>query len=206
MPSQAKVKWSLEADYLQGCSCDYGCPCEFEAPPTRGFCQGLGAWKINRGRYGEVSLDGLGLGFALFTPEAMHKGNGTAVLFVDEKANQTQREALLAIASGKAGGMPFEIIKAIVTKILPPQFVSFQFDLRGKNSSVKIGNAAVIAFEPVKNPITGEPESVRVEHATGFIFKTAEVVSAKECRSSVPNLDFSWPNKAGFVSRVNYGN
>ena len=35
------VKWSLEADYLQGCNCDYGCPCEFEAPPTEGLCEGL---------------------------------------------------------------------------------------------------------------------------------------------------------------------
>ena len=39
-----QVKWTMEADYLQACNCDYGCPCEFEAPPTQGYCEGIGAW------------------------------------------------------------------------------------------------------------------------------------------------------------------
>ena len=34
MTTGAKVKWTMEADYLQACNCDYGCPCEFQAPPT----------------------------------------------------------------------------------------------------------------------------------------------------------------------------
>jgi hypothetical protein len=72
--SEAKVKWSWEADYLQACNCDYGCPCEFSAPPTRGFCDGTGAWKIISGRYGDISLDGLGIGFAAHWPKAIHEG------------------------------------------------------------------------------------------------------------------------------------
>ena len=69
MPTETKVKWSLEADYLQACNCDYGCPCEFEAPPTMGYCEGVGVWKILKGRYGNVALDGLGFGFAAhFSP------------------------------------------------------------------------------------------------------------------------------------------
>ena len=75
MATEAKVKWSIEADYFQACNCDYGCPCEFEAPPTKGFCDGIGAWRINRGNYGDVSLNGLGLGFVLHSPAAMHLGN-----------------------------------------------------------------------------------------------------------------------------------
>ena len=63
-----------------------------------------------------------------------------------------------------------------------------------------------VAVEPIKNPVTKEPESVRVEHATGFIFKSAEAVSAKECRIDIPGLSFAWPDKAGFVTRINYGN
>ena len=206
MQTNPPTKWSLEADYLQACNCDYGCPCEFEAPPSRGFCQGVGAWKINRGRYGDVALDGLGLAFAIYTPEAMHKGNGTGTFFIDEKATAAQRDALLQIASGKAGGMPFEIFALVVTKVLPPQYVPFQFDLKGKHSSARVGTAIAISLEPIKNPVSGESESIRIEHATGFIFKTAEVVSATECRSAVGDLTFSWPDKAGFVTQVKYGN
>ena len=206
MSDNNKVKWSFEADYLQACNCDYGCPCEFEAPPTQGFCQGMGAWLINRGNYGDVSLGGLGLAFALHTPEAMHKGNGTGVIFYDEMASAQQRVALQNIATAKDGGMPFEVLKAVLTTWLPSQFVPFQFNLKGKHSSVKVGNALTMTMEPVKNPVSGEPESVRVVHETGFIFKDAEVVSARECVSTVADFAFSWPNKAGFVSQVKYGN
>src|SRR5215204_1996876 len=103
------VKWAFDADYLQGCNCDYGCPCEFSAPPTAGFCDGIGAWKISRGKFGDVPLDGL----------------------------------------------------------------AFDFKMAGKNSSVRIGNAAVLSCESIKNPVTGEPEEVQVNHGTGFIFKEA---------------------------------
>lgn len=206
MSGTTRVKWSIEADYIQACNCDYGCPCEFSAPPTYGNCQGTGAWKINRGRYGEVVLDGLGFAFAAYWPKAIHEGNGTAALFFDERANPKQREALLSIASGQQGGLPFEIIVNTFSKILEPQFVTLQFHFNGKNSSVKVGNALSIATETIRNPVTGEPESVRVEHATGFIFKEAECLSAKECRVSAGELNFSWPNKAAFVTTVKYGN
>ena len=206
MTTGAKVKWTMEADHLTACNCNYGCPCEFEAPPTQGYCQGVGAWRINRGRYGDVSLNGLGLGGALYSPAALHLGNMTLALFIDERAREPQRQALIQIASGQAGGLPFEIIASLVTNLSGPHFVPIQFNLKGKNSSAKIGDAASMGFEPIKNPVTGEPESIRIEHETGFLFKGADVVSAKECRASIGELNFSWPDKAGFVTQVKYGN
>ena len=200
------TKWQLEGDYLQACNCDYGCPCEFEAPPTQGFCEGLGAWRINKGRYGDVSLDGLGLGFSAHWPQAIHLGNGTGVVFIDEKANEQQRDALTQIASGQAGGMPFEIIVTTLSKV-DIQFVPFEFNINGSKSSAKMGSAASMSFEPIKNPVSGEEESIRIEHGTGFLFKGADVVSGKECRANLGGkLDFSWPNKAGFVTQVKYSN
>src|SRR5512141_238041 len=99
------VKWNIEADSLKTCSCDYGCPCEFSAPPTRGYCEGTGAWSIVKGNFGDVKLDGIGVGFAAHWPKAIHEGGGTLALFIDERATPQQREAILTICSGKAGGM-----------------------------------------------------------------------------------------------------
>ncbi|HXT41136.1 MAG TPA: DUF1326 domain-containing protein [Candidatus Angelobacter sp.] len=206
MSNEAKVKWAVDADFLQACNCDFGCPCEFSAPPTRGFCEGVGAWRINKGNYGTTKLDGLALGFAAHWPRAIHEGNGTVCLFFDERANPQQREALLQIASGQAGGMPFEIIVTTFSKIMEPRYVPFTFNFNGRTSSVRVGSFMSAATAPIKNPVTGEPESVRVEHATGFIFKEAEAVAAEECRVDVEGMKFSWPNKAGFVTKVRYSN
>jgi hypothetical protein len=206
MSATTQVRWSFEADYLQACNCDYGCPCEFSAPPTTGFCDGMGAWKIHKGNYGDVKLDGLGLAFAAHWPKAIHEGGGTCGLLFDERANPWQREALLTICSGQAGGMPFEIIVTTFSKLLEPQYVPFKFNINGRNSSVQIGDAINVALEPIKNPVTGEPESVRVQHSTGFIFKDAECVSASKMEVRVGELKFSYPNKAAFVTQIKYGN
>ena len=201
-----QIKWSFEADFIQACSCDYGCPCEFSAPPTRGFCDGTGVWRIIKGNYGDVSLDGLAVAFAAHWPKAIHEGDGTLALMIAEHANAQQREALLTICSGKAGGLPYEILATTFSKVLDPIFLPIEFNLAGRNTSARVGDVLRITLEPIKNPVTGEPETVRVEHETGFIFKSAEAVSAKENRANVPGLSFGWPDKAGFVTRVNYSN
>ncbi len=198
--------WFFEADYIQSCNCDYGCPCEFSAPPTTGFCEGMGAWKIERGAYDGTALDGLGLAFAAKWPGAIHEGNGTVCLFIDEKASAAQREALVAIGAGQAGGLPFEILATTFTTLLEPQFTSFDFKVDGLQSSVKVGHSFRIALEPIKNPVTGEPEQVSLNHGTGFIFKTAECASAREGSVDVEKMSFSYPDKAGFITRVRYGN
>ncbi len=198
--------WRMQAELLQACNCDYGCPCEFSAPPTRGFCEGMVAYHITKGHFGAVSLDGLGLGMAVSWPKAIHEGNGTVAVFIDERADQAQRNALLEITSGKAGGLPFEIIVTTFSRMLEPQFVPIQFHLAGRNSRVSVGDAIVVSLEPIKNPVTGAPESVRVEHSTGFIFKQAECVSAAEMRVNAGELKYEWQAKAGFVTQVDYSN
>jgi hypothetical protein len=206
MSAAVQTKWWFEADYIQACNCDYGCPCEFQAPPSMGFCEGTGAWQIREGKFGDVDLKGLGLAFMAKWPKAIHEGGGTAVIMVDEKATGDQRNALLAIVTGQHGGMPFEIIVQTLANVAEPLFLPFQFNWNGRNSSAKIGDALQIETEPIKNPVTGEPESSRIVHETGFIFKEGEVLSGKTCRAKAGPLDFSYPNKAGFVARTRYSN
>ena len=206
MSSSAPLPWSFEADYLQACNCDYGCPCEFSAPPTPGFCEATGAWLIKTGRCGNVSLDGLGLTFAAHWPKAIHLGGGTVTLFIDEQADQEQRQALENIAFGKLGGIPFEILATTFSTVQPTRFVPFEVRLDGRNSTARVGDDISFDLEPVKNVVTGDPEFVRIEHATGFIFKGAEVVSARDVRASSGTIDFRYSDKAGFVTEVQYHN
>jgi hypothetical protein len=151
-------------------------------------------------------LDGLCLGFAAHWPKAIHLGGGTVTIFIDERANQEQREALENIAFGKLGGLPFEILATTFSTVQPTRFVPFEFHLDGRNSRARIGEDIAFNLEPVKNPVTGEPEFVRIEHATGFIFKGAEVVSANDLRVSNGTINFQYTNKAGFVTDVHYHN
>ena len=64
------VKWHIEGEYVEFCSCDHGCPCEAMAPPTQGHCDGVVAFKVNQGHYGDVSLDGLTFAATYFFPQS----------------------------------------------------------------------------------------------------------------------------------------
>jgi hypothetical protein len=59
---------------------------------------------------GNTRLDSLDFIVAESWPNAIHEGNGTALLLVTNKANEEQRKALIQIASGQAKRWPFCII------------------------------------------------------------------------------------------------
>ena len=77
----------------------------------------------------------------------------------------------------KLGGMPFEILATTFTTVQETQYVPFEFHLDGRNSRANIGDHIVFDLEPIQNPVTAQPEFVKVEHSTGFIFRDAEAVA-----------------------------
>ncbi|MBD0275794.1 MAG: DUF1326 domain-containing protein, partial [Acetobacteraceae bacterium] len=38
---QQRTDWRLQGDWIKNCNCAFGCPCDFNARPTHGNCQGL---------------------------------------------------------------------------------------------------------------------------------------------------------------------
>ncbi len=72
--------------------------------PTEGACEVAFAFHINSGSYGNVTLDGLNVAMIARTPGPMAEGNWSVAMYLDERANEQQRQALEAIFSGSAGG------------------------------------------------------------------------------------------------------
>jgi uncharacterized protein DUF1326 len=54
--------WQIEDRELINCNCAYGSPCQFNAVPTKGYCEAMGAIGIEKGHYGDVPLDGVNIG------------------------------------------------------------------------------------------------------------------------------------------------
>src|SRR5690606_37005189 len=82
--------WRVSGAVLVTCNCDWGCPCNFQARPSKGNCEGGWTWHIERGSYGNVSLDGLNCSVYVNWPGAIHEGNGEALILVDAAADQEQ--------------------------------------------------------------------------------------------------------------------
>src|SRR6266498_107017 len=94
------TKWTIKAREFVNCNCAYGCPCQFNALPTHGFCQAVAAMEIEKGFHGTTNLDGLKFVGIFRWPGPIHEGKGEAGVVVDERATPQQREALLRILTG----------------------------------------------------------------------------------------------------------
>src|SRR4029078_8804089 len=58
-PLMAQAKWRLEGEWIKNCNCAFRGPCDFNAKPTNGHCEGLLGMRITRGHVEKVILDGL---------------------------------------------------------------------------------------------------------------------------------------------------
>ena len=178
----AASDWRLEGEWMKNCNCAFGCPCDFNALPTYGFCEAAAGWKIHEGHFGDVRLDGLTCGFFVHFPGAVHEGNGKMQPIIDERATPEQRQALFNIMSGKnsAEGTLFHIFSLIVTTIHDPLFVPFEFsfDKNGRVARLVAKGVLETEVEPIKNPVTGAPHRIQVVMPEGFEHRSAEVASA----------------------------
>src|SRR5579862_5957636 len=104
MPTATRTLWRMKGTVLIACNCDYGCPCNFNARPSHGNCEGGWTWHVTEGTYGDLSLAGLIFSVFVKWPGAIHEGNGEALILIDERADRAQREALSTLVTGEVGG------------------------------------------------------------------------------------------------------
>jgi hypothetical protein len=103
LAQEKKTPWKMSGQLEEACSCNAACPCWFGSKPTHAQCNGGFVLFIDKGSYGNVPLDGLGVAFmgASKAGTTMMESMGDwdfMSIYVDEKANPEQRKALEAIA------------------------------------------------------------------------------------------------------------
>jgi len=176
--------WSMEGATFGPCNCDWGCPCNFDAPPTFGHCDGVYVWAVREGTFGDVSLDGLNFAWAGHSPGPIHEGNLTAVVLVDEQATPAQRDALAALWTGGRSGLPFDILNAVTSTLLDTIYARFEIELAGIDTRARIGGGEIfeVVQSRVKNPVTGEEEELYLDKPTGFTSTRSELGMAEVAR------------------------
>jgi len=183
-------EWRLRGDQVQACNCDWGCPCNFNARPSRGNCEGAWVWHIREGEVDGLDLAGCTVALACRWPGAIHEGNGTGLPIIDASASEQQREALLTLLSGSLGG-PWRIIAATLSTVLAPRFVAFETRIAGPDTVVRAGDLLAMEFEVLRNPVSGaalHPEVVKPE---GFVNKRSGIGRSKRFRVG-GGIDYDW--------------
>src|SRR4026208_796383 len=144
--------WHVVGDWFDVCKCNIPCPCTFAQAPSYGDCDGILAYHIRQGHYGDVPLDGLNLvGVGHFVGNIWGgETKATMGFFMDQRASEPQRAALQLIWGGRAGGFP-----AIFAEL--------------------IGEMRGIEFAPVVVEVAGDLSHWRVE-VPGRVLGSAEAL------------------------------
>jgi len=122
--------WRMKGDWFDLCSCNVPCPCGFAQPPTNNRCEGVMAYHVREGSYGAVRVDGLNvIAIVAFEGNAWAQENPVSLgIFMDERANEAQREALQKIFSGEAGGW-MGVFAELVGDVWGLEFVPIELEV-----------------------------------------------------------------------------
>jgi hypothetical protein len=166
--------WTLKGTVFVACNCDWGCPCNFNARPTNGKCEGGWTWHVEHGQYGEVALNGLNFSVYVNWPGAIHEGNGVGLILIDERADARQRAAIQTLVGGSVGG-PWGILGWTWPTVHGPFAVPYDLHLDGVNSRITCGSYVQIEGGAIRNPVTGAEAHPSVVLPEGVILKRGDL-------------------------------
>ena len=188
--------WEFSGRELVNCNCEYGCNCQFNALPDKGHCQAVAGIQIDEGHYGDTRLDGLRIAAIFKWPGAVHEGNGEAIAFVDKRADDKQRDALLKIMTGQDTdpmATMFAVYASTLTKLHDPVFtdIEFEVDVDGRRGRLSIDGYVEMTGEPIRNKVTGAESRAQIVLPNGFEYAVADIGSASSRTSGGPvQVDF----------------
>jgi hypothetical protein len=184
--------WYIEGPWFKNCNCDPGCPCDFNQAPTHENCEGIIAMRIDKGHFGDVSLEGLKFVGAAWWPGRIDEGNGHIVPIIDESADDRQRDALLTLMSGNAGGTLFEIFSAVCPNVETPISapIEFEFDIESRSGRLTVGDVIDTEVETLRGIDPPDPYQIVVRIPNGFEYTgpnhEAETAVAKTLKVKGP--------------------
>jgi hypothetical protein len=193
----ATPSWQINGQYYETCSCDYVCPCilgQMAVRPSKGSCTFAMGFKIDQGAYGGVTLDGLGFIVLGFTPAEMGKGDWSVGVIADDRSTTEQRDAIVSIASGAAGG-PMSAVSGLVGKFLGVAAAPIRFERNGVKWSVTAPALVDMGAEGAMgiNPAATEPMYLSgAGHPANDRLALAHAV-----KSHVHALGLAWDDDSG---------
>jgi hypothetical protein len=187
--------WEFRGRELVNCNCEYGCNCQFNALPDKGHCHAVAGIQIDRGHHGQTPLDGLRIAAIFKWPGPIHEGNGEALAFVDSRATDEQREALLRIMTGQDTdpfATMFAVYASTVTTMHEPVFtaIDFEVDVEARRGRLKIEDYVEMIGEPIRNKVSGEAARAQIVLPAGFEYEVADIGSGSSRSTGPVEVEF----------------
>jgi hypothetical protein len=199
------TSWRIAGSYLESCNCEAICPCRridgvMGGRSTYGECLGALSWQILDGEAGELDLGGLGVVLASRYSDDEDGSPWSFVLYVDDRANDAQHDAVQAIFTGLWPGsqidhFPWAFKASHLLAVRPARIEIEHVPGRGwfkAGSFVDVRvSAPVTSGEAVTCVIPGHE-------------RTGQEVVAESLAVDDPELSFAFRGNCGYESDFDY--
>jgi hypothetical protein len=183
--------WRISGTYLEFCNCQPGCGCNFVGSPNspEGNCEALLGHRIERGSLDGADLAGTEVVWALWWPGAIHDRGGHGHAYVDCESDE-QFEAAGRIWRGEEGYSFFEIFNSTLEEPSAVDRATIDMTVDGKNSRLSVDGVAEGVMTPLRSPVGGEENDVRIVKPGGFIWKEGAIGQSERLRVELPEMSF----------------
>jgi hypothetical protein len=158
MTAVEATTYHLQGRLLEVCNCKTLCPCWVGEDPDPGTCDAVQCWYVDKGEIGGIDVSDLGVALAAFVPGNVLAGNWKAALFVDDRADSRQYEALREVFTGKLGG-PVADLMALVGELVAVEPKKITFTVDEGAGVLSIDGVTHCELEPFRGP-TGKPTTL----------------------------------------------
>jgi hypothetical protein len=197
-------QWRVQGDWFDVCKCTIPCPCTFAQAPSEGDCEGILAWHIREGNYGDTRLDGLNIvGVGSFEGNIWAGETKVTIgMFMDDRADDAQREALQVIFGGQGGGWPGEF-GAMIGEVRGIESAPIRFEIADDLAywEVEVPGKVKGRAEALSGPTTPEGQRVQVHNPPGAEVGPGQIATwGTATADEVDAMGFKW-DRAGRSSK-----
>jgi hypothetical protein len=140
------MSFRMRGDYFEACNCQRNCRCIFGGDFDGDACDGFFSWNITTGAKDGIELSGRRVVLARHRPADLNKDRWTVELYIDDGASESQRDALVEIFGGRAGGL-FERFAKKIGPIAAVKQVPIVFEKDGRERRIRVGSALEMEAE-----------------------------------------------------------
>jgi hypothetical protein len=196
------MAYQLEGRLLEVCTCNILCPCWVGEDPDSGVCDGTLGWHVDKGTVDGVDVSGHSIVALCHIPGNILKGNWNVRLYVDDKATAPQKDALVAVWTGKKGGPVADLAK-LVGKVDAIEQVPIEFLVEGVKGTLKVGRAIDALLEPYKGA-TGKETTLHDTIFTTIPGSPAYVGKAAHYKANAPGFNVDLRNHNAVSGRFRF--
>jgi hypothetical protein len=168
-------------------------------PSIRNFAR---SYHISRGKFDDVALDGLNVALAVHAPGTMVATKWKAAVYVDDQTSDAQKDALLKIFSGQAGGHP-AVLASFVGEMLGVKSTPMHFQGEGKTRRLSIPGVAEAEIEALEGQ-NGQPVTITNHPLCVAPGEPATVARSKRLRFTDYGMDWQLSGRNGLMSDFAY--